>query len=244
MPTLQQIKDQLDVSRLTAFIGKKAIVGLYQFYEGEPYRRSQDFGEIAGFEDGLMMLQTLVEKGRFPIQYKALVPAPRGTYVLEATKEKVVNPDFLVSWRLDLTDNLEDSQWEANTAPHFDSIVGKEWDFEYSYDQEYLKELMDSRGEDLVGKTILAGVREYELLDDGTRTLVKQSQMYGESIRVSLAEGIVIKLKDGSEHKLPPDISMVQYAPPGEYTLHSTGEVIVNPDLMTSWSLTAPTGGG
>jgi hypothetical protein len=78
MATLQQLKDQLDVSRLTAFIGKKAIVGVYQFYEGQPYRRTQDFGEIAGFEDGLMVLQTSEGKGRFPIQYKALVPAPRG----------------------------------------------------------------------------------------------------------------------------------------------------------------------
>jgi len=240
MTTLQQLKDGINDPRLLAFIGKKAIVGLYQFYEGEPIKRSQDFGEIIGFEDGLMILQTRENRKAFPVQYKAFVPAPRGKYVLKATEEEIVNPDFLVSWRLDLADNLEDSQWEASTAPHFASIVGKEWDFEYSYDKEYLRELINSRGEDFIGKMIMVGLREYESLDDEARTLVKQSQIYGEVIRVSLSEGIIIKLKDGSEYKLPPDISMLQSAPSGEYTLQSTGEVIIDPDLMTMWTSTVP----
>jgi hypothetical protein len=240
MATLQQLKDGINDPRLLAFIGKKAIVGLYQYWEGEPVERSQDFGEITGFENGLMILQTPENRKAFPFQYKALVPAPRGKYVLKATGEEIINPDFLVSWRLDLADNLEESQWEANTAPHFASIVGKEWDFEYSYDREYLRELINSRGKDLIGKTVIVGLRKYESLYDGAKTLMEQFQMCGEVLRMDLSEGIVIRLKEGSEYKLPPDISMLQSAPPGEYTLRSTGEVVTDPDLLTMWTATTP----
>ncbi len=237
MTTLTEFKNESNDPRLQTFIGKKVIVGLFQFYNGEPDVRSQDFGEIIGFEDGMMVLQTKGRKIYFPIQYEALVLAPRGRYTLDATGEEIVNPDFLVSWRLDLVDEIEESQWRSNMAPHFASIVGQEWKFEYSYDKEYIEELIVSRGESFIGKTVLVGLREYKLQDDGVRKLVEQSQIYGKVVRVSLSEGVVIKLKDGSEHKLPPDISMLQSPPPGEYTLQSTGEVITNPDLMTMWTL-------
>lgn len=58
MSTLQQLKDASNDPRLQAFLGKKAIVGLYQFYNGDPIERSQSFGEIMGFEDGMMIHQT------------------------------------------------------------------------------------------------------------------------------------------------------------------------------------------
>ena len=34
---------------------------------------------------------------------------------------------------------------------------------------------------------------------------------------------------------LPPDPSLIQPAPPGEYRMRSTGEVITNPDFITTW---------
>ena len=67
--------------------------------------------------------------------------------------------------------------------------------------------------------------------------LVKQSQIFGEIYCVNPSEGVVVKVKEGSEHKLPPDLSLLQSPPPDEYTLQSTGEIIVNPDLMTMWTL-------
>lgn len=240
MATLKQLRDGINDARLTGFIGGTAIVGLYQFYKGEPIERSQDFGELTGFKDGVMVLQTQYDRKFFPIQYEALVPAPRGKYRLKTTDGVIVNPDYLVSWRLDLDDNLEDSQWEANTAPHFESIVGKEWDFTYSYDKEYLRRLIISRGKDFISKTIIVALDEYSSKKDGSKKFITKSQIYGEVIRISFSEGVVIKLKDDSEYKLPPDISMVQFAPPGEYELSSTGEIIVNPDLVTRYTKTLP----
>jgi hypothetical protein len=240
MATIQELKDELNVHRFSAFIGKTAIVGLYQFYKDEPVNRSQDFGLIHSFENGLMVLKTHDKKSYFPLKYEALVPAPRGKYILDATQEEIENPDYLISWRVDLEDDLEESQWRANTAPHFSSIVGKEWEFEYSHDRDYLFELIDSRGEELIGKTIIIGLREYRVREDGDSEFIRQSQVHGEIMRVDISEGVVIKLADGSDYKLPPDISMLQSAPPGEYKERSTGEVIVNPDLMTMYTTTKP----
>ena len=240
MATLQQLKNDINDPRLKAFIGKNAIVGLYQFYEGEPVKRNQDFGVINGFDDGMMELQSGEKMFFFPIRYDALVSAPRGRYILDATGEEVIDLDFLVSWRLDLEDDLEESQWTANTAPHFASIVGKEWDFEYSYDRKYIEELVDSRGNELVGKTIMVGIRKFESGNSEAIKLIEQYQKVGEVTRVNLSEGVVIKLNDDSEMRLPPDISMIQSAPLGEYTLQSSGEVICNPDLMTMYTTTLP----
>lgn len=237
MATLEQLKNASNDPRLQACIGKQAIVGLYQFYRDEPVRRDQDFGEIIGIEDGFMALLVQGAKTYCPIQYDALMIAPQGQYTLQATGQVVTNPDFLVSWRLDLADELEQSQWTINSAPHFASIVGKEWDFEYTYDPAYLKQLIESRGRDFIGKTIIIGLSEYETSDSRERKLVKQSQLYGEIIRVNPSDGVIVKLKDGSEYRLPPDISMLQAAPPDTYTLQSTGEMIDNPDLMTLWTL-------
>jgi hypothetical protein len=228
MTTTQELSTDGGDPRLQAFIGKTAIAGLYRFYQGNPVDRTQVFGQIAAVEDGKLVIETANRRKYFPIMYEALVPAPRGKYVLDSTREVAVNPDFLISLRVDLADNLPDSQWTANTAPHFDSIVGKEWEFEYAYDRGYQKALIEARGAELVGKTILVGISA-----DG-----KNSQVFGEVVRVSMAEGVAIKPKDGAEFTLPPDISLLQAPPPGEYVLESTQEVIVDPDLMTIWDKT------
>ncbi len=240
MATLQQLRDSADDPRLQTFIGKQVLVGLWQFYEGELVEQSQDLGYVAAITDGYLVLQTPAGKRYFPVQYEALRPAPRGKYVLKTTGEEVVNPDFLLSWRLNLADKLEESDWRANLAPHFASIVGEEWDYEGVIDWAYLKTLIAARAEEFIGKTVIIGLRKYQEQEDGSRQRTEQLQLYGQIIRVNLSEGVVIGLKDGSEYKLPPDISMFQPAPPGEYTFTSTGEVIVNPDLMTMWTATAP----
>jgi len=45
-----------------------------------------------------------------------------------------------------------------------------------------------------------------------------------------------MKLNNGEEFTLPTDISTIKIAPPGENHFESTGEVVVNPDFMTSWT--------
>jgi hypothetical protein len=45
---------------------------------------------------------------------------------------------------------------------------------------------------------------------------------------------------DGEVYRLPPDLRPVTDAAPGEYRLRSTGEVIVDPDVTITWTITNP----
>jgi hypothetical protein len=45
-------------------------------------------------------------------------------------------------------------------------------------------------------------------------------------------------LPSGETYSLPPDYSNIFAAPPGEYRLRVTGEVVANPDYTTTWSIT------
>jgi hypothetical protein len=87
-----------------------------------------------------------------------------------------------------------------------------------------------------VGKTIIVGMsyREYG------HEVSRQYQFHGDIVRVNLQEGVVVRLPSGEERQLPPDARAFKPAPPGEYRFRSTGEVIVNPDLMTTWFVDPP----
>jgi len=39
---------------------------------------------------------------------------------------------------------------------------------------------------------------------------------------------------------LPPEPEAYEPAPPGEYRLRSTGEVVVDPDYLTTWTVGSP----
>ncbi len=39
---------------------------------------------------------------------------------------------------------------------------------------------------------------------------------------------------------LPPNPDAYDPAPPGQYTLHETGEVVENPDFITTWTVGPP----
>ena len=82
----------------------------------------------------------------------------------------------------------------------------------------------------------MVGLSYYKVVDDEEK-FVEQKQIHGRILRVSYGEGVVIELDDGSEYKLPPDLSLLQPASPGEYTETSTGKLIVDPDLVTKWTL-------
>lgn len=88
-----------------------------------------------------------------------------------------------------------------------------------------------------IGKYILVGMTYL----DHDENLVGQKQFHGHIVRINEREGIVVKLGDsGDEYKLPPDLDSLQPAPEGEYRLRSTGEVIVDPDLLTTWTINKP----
>ena len=85
----------------------------------------------------------------------------------------------------------------------------------------------------LLDKILLIGIT---VLDDNDE-LITQIQVYGPVIS-SNADGIVIsRNQTQSEFTIPPDFENVSEAQPGEYNLRSTGETVINPDYISSWTV-------
>lgn len=85
----------------------------------------------------------------------------------------------------------------------------------------------------LLDKILLIGIT---VLDDNEE-LITQIQVYGPVIRAD-ADGIVIcRNQTQSEFTIPPDFENVSEAQPGEYNLRSTGETVVDPDYLSSWTV-------
>ena len=82
-----------------------------------------------------------------------------------------------------------------------------------------------------VGKRLLVGVTE----TDENGKPIDQLQVHGTIVRLNRQEGLVLRLADGSEFKLPPDVRRIRKAKPGQYRLRSTGEVVVDPDFTAAW---------
>ena len=88
-----------------------------------------------------------------------------------------------------------------------------------------------------VGKHLLIGLTIYSHDD----VLLGQQQLHGDILRINLEEGVVVRLAgSGEEYRLPPDLRSFKVAAPGTYRLHSTGELVVDPDLISSWILHKP----
>lgn len=85
----------------------------------------------------------------------------------------------------------------------------------------------------LIGKVLLVGIT---FLDDDEE-LIGQVQVFGPITRVD-GNGVVIKRNgNGAKFSLPPDFSNILPADEGEYRLRSTGEVVVDPDYLSSWTV-------
>ena len=81
-----------------------------------------------------------------------------------------------------------------------------------------------------------------------TRTRRKQDrpinlvQLHGIIQRVS-REGLVVALKgarEGETWTMPPSLTALHAADPGEYRLKSSGEVVVDPDFTAVWTIKPP----
>jgi len=86
-----------------------------------------------------------------------------------------------------------------------------------------------------IGKKILLGMTYL----DSAGEITEQTQHVGEIIGVD-DHCITVRWADGEETTLPPE---VQDAAPGVYRLRSTGEEVVNPDLLARWSIHPPQAG-
>ena len=90
--------------------------------------------------------------------------------------------------------------------------------------------------DDYVGKHLLVGLT---YVDDND-TVTHQIQLHGTITRIT-DKGIFFEQANGDgEFSLPPDIESLKPASPGEYKLRSTGEVVVDPDYVSSWTINAP----
>ncbi len=88
---------------------------------------------------------------------------------------------------------------------------------------------------DLIEKTILIGLTYYTADDE----FIERRQYWGTVIE-SNEKGIIVRLNNGELFELPPDLSSTEIAPPGEYRLRSTGEIVVDPDYLTTWNINRP----
>jgi hypothetical protein len=89
---------------------------------------------------------------------------------------------------------------------------------------------------ELIGTHLLVGITH---VDHGGK-MVSQEQLHGQVIRASLAEGVVLIDSAGEEHWVPLDREAFRPADPGTYTLRSTGEVLVDPEWLSTWTVWPP----
>jgi hypothetical protein len=86
-----------------------------------------------------------------------------------------------------------------------------------------------------VGKYILVGITQ----EDAFGNVIDQFQIHGV-IELVASDGITIALRgarQGEHYVIPP---LLQPGEPGEYRLHSSGEVVTDPDYMTTFTITPP----
>jgi hypothetical protein len=95
----------------------------------------------------------------------------------------------------------------------------------------------EEEAKSIIGKHLLVGVTHRNHKDEITDI----EQFHGEIIRAHWKEGIVLRLSDSAEEcKVPPDLSRLEPAEPGNYTLKGSGEVVVNPDFLSTWTVYPP----
>ena len=89
----------------------------------------------------------------------------------------------------------------------------------------------------IIGKHLLVGVTHRNDSDEVTGL----EQFHGEIIRASREEGIILRLSgSGKERWVPPDLSRLEPAAPGNYRIKDSGEVVVDPDLLSTWTVYPP----
>ena len=97
----------------------------------------------------------------------------------------------------------------------------------------------EERARWLVGKHVVVGVTY--MASDG-KTVVNKEQFHG--MILSAVEGAGFEVvclsgrNEGETVMLPPVTTPFLDARPGNYKLHSTGEIVTNPDVTVAWTLT------
>ena len=101
----------------------------------------------------------------------------------------------------------------------------------------------DERGGELAGKYVLIGLT----FVDQDENVISRAQRHGRILDANVDRGVTVEFVapglpwDGEVYRLPPDLRAFADAPRGEYRLRSTGEVVVDPDITATWTITSPT---
>lgn len=101
---------------------------------------------------------------------------------------------------------------------------------------EKMPRFFDKDFKSLLGKHVLIGITYV----DAKGKVLEQVQKHGMVTASGRKKGIGVKLDGklkGETFWLPPDLRVFQKASPAEYRLRSTGEVVVNPDLLATWTV-------
>ena len=89
----------------------------------------------------------------------------------------------------------------------------------------------------LIGRVVLVGITYDEV--EGARL----EQFHGTVTSVDPQRGIGLSLlgrRTGDRFTLPPDLTSLSLAAPGEYRLRATGEIVTDPDYLSVWTRTPP----
>lgn len=89
----------------------------------------------------------------------------------------------------------------------------------------------------MIGKTLLAGVT----FVDADGEMLRMMEVAGTVLSVDEVVA-VDQTGDDEPFTLPADPEAYEPAEPGHYRLRSTGQVVINPDYLTTWTVTSPPG--
>jgi len=94
-----------------------------------------------------------------------------------------------------------------------------------------------NRAKDFIGKLVLIGLTYI----DRKGLVTGQKELYGKITAISQYK-ITVKLQGIHKDEifnLPPDPLVLKKAQAGEYKLHTTGEVVTDPDLLVTYEINA-----
>ncbi|MCR9214403.1 MAG: hypothetical protein NXI13_11855 [Proteobacteria bacterium] len=87
--------------------------------------------------------------------------------------------------------------------------------------------------EELLGKYLLIGLTYV----DGNDEVVEQVQTHGKIVAVSKNTVTIFRENSGDEFSIPYDAENLIPAEPGEYCLRGNGEIVIDPDFLSSWTI-------
>ncbi len=100
--------------------------------------------------------------------------------------------------------------------------------------EESTSPFRDDEAARTIGKLVLVGVTYV----DEAGELLEQVQFHGVVECAERDRGFAIRRADtGQLEWLPPDPQAFRPAEPGEYRLRSSGEVVVDPDFLSTWTV-------